>query len=309
MKWRYVTVDVFTGQQFGGNPLAVFTDARGLTDAQMQSLAFELNLSETTFVLPPADTMNSARVRIFNRTAEMAFAGHPSIGTAYVLACSNHPHGDRLKLEVPAGIVDVEIERTGGAPIGGKITAPQALSLGRTFPRKIIAACLGITSDDIITTTHAPMLASVGNPYIIAELTPQALERCSPDLNGFKAAYDGGADLRERFSVYVYARDGADVRARMFAPLSGTYEDPATGSAATPLAGLLLHHSNRDELAFVIHQGECMNRPSLMYVTARREGEAIRTTVAGCCVPVMEGIFNLSNSSSEASHRPNVTSP
>jgi len=186
MKWRYVTVDVFTGQQFGGNPLAVFTDAGGLTDAQMQSLAFELNLSETTFVLPPVDPAKSARVRIFNRTAEMAFAGHPSIGTAYVLACANHPHGDRLKLEVPAGIVDVEIERTDGVPVGGKIIAPQALSLGRTFPRKIIAACLGITSDDIITATHAPMLASVGNPYIIAELIPQALERCSPDLNGSK---------------------------------------------------------------------------------------------------------------------------
>ena len=298
MKWRYVTVDVFTDRQFGGNPLAVFTDARGLTDAQMQSLAFELNLSETTFVLPPVDPSNSARVRIFNRTAEMAFAGHPSIGTAYVLACASHPHGDRLKLEVPAGIVDVEIERTDGTPIGGKITAPQPLSLGRTFPPKVIAACLGITPDDIITVTHAPMLASVGNPYIIAEVTLQALECCAPDLNGFKAAYDGGADLRERFSIYVYARDGNDVRARMFAPLSGTYEDPATGSAATPLAGLLLHHSNRDDLAFVIHQGECMNRPSLMHVTARREGEAIRTTVAGRCVQVMEGIFNLSNSSS-----------
>lgn len=294
MKWRYVTVDVFTGEQFGGNPLAVFTDARGLTAAQMQSLSFELNLSETTFVLPPADPANSARVRIFNRTAEMAFAGHPSIGTAYVLACAGHPHGERLKLEVPAGIVDVEIESADGVPIGGKITAPQPLSLGRTFPREIIAACLGITSNDVITGTHEPILASVGNPYIIVEVsTPQALERCSPDLNVFKAAYDGGADLGGRFSVYAYARDGDHVRARMFAPLSGTYEDPATGSAATPLAGLLLHHSNRDHLAFVIHQGEYMNRPSLMHVTARKDGQAIRATVAGRCVRMMEGSFNL----------------
>src|SRR3954454_564303 len=99
----------------------------------MQWLAFELNLSETTFVLPPVDPTNSSRVRIFNRTAEMAFAGHPSIGTAYVLACASHPHGEHLKLEVPAGIVDVEIEHADGAPIGGKITAPQSLSLGRTF--------------------------------------------------------------------------------------------------------------------------------------------------------------------------------
>jgi trans-2,3-dihydro-3-hydroxyanthranilate isomerase len=241
----------------------------------------------------PANPTNSARVRIFNRTTEMAFAGHPSIGTAYVLACASHPHGDRLKLEVPAGIVDVEIDRADGVPIGGKITAPQPLSLGRTFPREIIAACLGIASNDIITTTHAPILASVGNPYIIVELAPQALERCSPDLNGFKAAYDGGADLRDRFSIYAYSRDGDYVRARMFAPLSGTYEDPATGSAATPLAGLLLNRSSRDALAFSVHQGEYMNRPSLMHVTARKEGEAIWTTVAGRCVYLMEGIFHL----------------
>src|SRR5262245_54585411 len=140
----FETVDVFTTQRFGGNPLAVFTDARGISDQEMQALAFEFNLSETTFVLPPADPANSARVRIFNRTVEMAFAGHPGTGTAYGLARNGHPHGDRLKLEVPAGIVAVEIERQDGVVVGGKITAPQPLALDRTFSAPMIAACLGI---------------------------------------------------------------------------------------------------------------------------------------------------------------------
>ena len=285
--YAFETVDVFTETRFGGNPLAVFLDGRGLPDAQMQSLAFEFNLSETTFVLPPADPVNSARVRIFNRTAEMAFAGHPMIGTAYVLARLRG--GDQFRFEVPAGLAIVDIERRDGEAIGAQVAAPQALSLGRSFPAEKIAACLGIAASDVIITTHAPTLASVGNPYIITELRAGALERCMPDLNGFKAAYDGGADLRERFSVYAYVRDGENVRARMFAPLSGTWEDPATGSAATPLAGLLLYHNGRDELAFDIRQGVEMNRPSLLHVTARREGEAIRTTVAGRCVPVLKG--------------------
>src|SRR3954470_9319046 len=130
MKWRYVTVDVFTDRQFGGNPLAVFTDARGLTDAQMQALAFELNLSETTFVLPPADPANSARVRIFNRVADMPFAGHPSVGTGFVLAEGGS--ATSLQLEQPAGVVAVTVWRdAAGAVTGAEIAAPQPLAVGR----------------------------------------------------------------------------------------------------------------------------------------------------------------------------------
>ena len=237
MGYSFETVDVFTERRFGGNPLAVFTDARGLSDADMQALAFEFNLSETTFVLPPDNPANSARVRIFNRTAEMAFAGHPSIGTAYVLACAGHPHGDRLRLEAPAGVIAVEIEREAGMIVGGKIAAPQPLTLGRTFAPEIVAPCVGLAPSAVIVSAHAPVLCSVGNPYIVAEIAPGDLARCHPDLAAFRVAYDGGADLSERFSLYVYAHEGKEVRARMFAPLSGTWEDAATGSAATPLAG------------------------------------------------------------------------
>lgn len=289
MGYSFETVDVFTERRFGGNPLAVFTDARGLSDADMQALAFEFNLSETTFVLPPAAPANSARIRIFNRTAEMAFAGHPSIGTAYVLARAGHPHGDHLRLEAPAGVIEVDIEREKSAVVGGKIKAPQPLSLGRTFAPEIVAPCMGLAPEAVVTTAHAPLLCSVGNPYIVAEIGLADLARCAPDLAAFDAAYDGGADLSERFSVYAYARDGENVRARMFAPLSGTWEDAATGSAAAPLAGLLLHLNGGESMAFEIRQGEYMNRPSLLRVGACRTAAGIVATVAGHCVPVFKG--------------------
>ena len=177
-RYSFVTVDVFTSQRFGGNPLAVFPDASGMSDAEMQSLAAEFNLSETTFVLPPEDAANTARVRIFNRTTEMAFAGHPSIGTAYVMARSGLAVGDNLRLEVPAGIVAVELERDAkGEVSGGKITAPQPLSTGPEFSAELIAQCLCLAPADIITRTHAPVLASMGNPYIFAEIRDDAIGR------------------------------------------------------------------------------------------------------------------------------------
>jgi trans-2,3-dihydro-3-hydroxyanthranilate isomerase len=285
--YAFETVDVFTEQRFGGNPLAVFTDGRGLSDAEMQSLAFEFNLSETTFLLPPVDPANTARVRIFNRTAEMAFAGHPMIGTAYVLA--QHSDAAQFRFEVPAGLAIIDIERRNNEVIGAKVAAPQPVSFGRTFTADQIAPCLGIAPADIITTTHAPIVATVGNPFTCVELRPEALARCVPDIRAHAAIRDADASLNGRFALYVYVRDGANVRARMFAPLAGTWEDSATGSAAAPLAGLLLQHSDHDELAFDIRQGVEMGRPSTLNVTARRDGDAILTTVAGRCVPVFKG--------------------
>ena len=283
----FETVDVFTEQRFGGNPLAVFTDGRGISDAEMQKLAFEFNLSETTFVLPPADPANTARVRIFNRTAEMAFAGHPMIGTAYVLARKSD--ANQLRFEVPAGLAVVEIECNNGEAIGAKVAAPQPVTFGRTFTAEQIAPCLNIAIADIITATHAPIVATVGNPFTCIEVKPEALARCVPDIRAHAAIRDSDPSLHGRFALYVYARDGANLRARMFAPLAGTWEDSATGSGATPLAGLLLHHSDKADLAFDIRQGVEMGRPSLLSVTARRDGADIRTTVAGRCVPMLKG--------------------
>ena len=287
--YRFETVDVFTDRRFGGNPLAVFKDARGLSDDEMQKLAFEFNLSETTFVLPPADSANTARVLIFNRTTEMAFAGHPSIGTAYVMARAGLALDDHLRLEVPAGIVAVELERDAkGEVSGGKITAPQPLSTGPEISADTIAACLGLTGVDVIVSTHAPIVASMGNPYIFAELRHDAIARCTPDVTAFRQALNAHNELGNRFSIFVYARDD-EIHARMFAPISGTWEDPATGSANAPLAGLLLRHSTANDVAFNVRQGEEMGRPSQLRITATRRAGEITATVAGQCVPVFRG--------------------
>jgi trans-2,3-dihydro-3-hydroxyanthranilate isomerase len=289
-EYDFVTVDVFTDKRFGGNQLAVFPDARGIGDAEMQSLATEFNLSETTFVLPPSDPKHTARVRIFNRTAEMPFAGHPNVGTGYVLAQQGRDKNGVLLFEEIAGLVEIKIERTGGAVTGATIAAPQPLSLGLKLPAETIARCTGLAAGDVLTAAHAPVVATVGNPFVLAEVAAAALSRAVPDLAAFRASAAATPALKGRLSIYLYTRDGATkVRARMFAPLAGTVEDPATGSAATPLAALLLSLGKEQSAAFDIMQGVEMGRPSLLRVAARRAEDGIRATVGGGCVPVLRG--------------------
>ena len=283
--FHFVTVDVFTDRRFGGNPLAVFPDAQGMTDAEMQSLAAEFNLSETTFVLPPTDKANSARVRIFNRRSEMPFAGHPNVGTAWVL----RDRGSKLRFEEIAGLVDVEI--SDGKPT---IAAPQPLQLGPEMPVDLLARCVGVAAGEVVTKNHKPVLATVGNSFVIAEVTGEALTRAVPDLGRIREAhkaYDAAGP--GRLPLYLYAHDGERVRARMFSPLSGTVEDPATGSAATPLAALLLSLKKDSEHAVTIVQGVEMGRPSLLACTARRAADGIRASVGGGCVPVLKGDVSL----------------
>jgi trans-2,3-dihydro-3-hydroxyanthranilate isomerase len=283
--FQFVTVDVFTDRRFGGNPLAVFPDAQGLTDAEMQSLAAEFNLSETTFVLPPADKTNTARVRIFNRKSEMPFAGHPNVGTAWVL----RDRGARLRFEEIAGLVEVEI--ADGKPT---IAAPQPLQLGAEMPAELLASCVGLATNDVVVANHKPVLATVGNSFVIAEVTGEALTRAVPDLGKIREAhkrYDAAGP--GRLPLYLYAHDGARVRTRMFSPMSGTVEDPATGSAATPLAALLLSLKKDSEHSVTIVQGVEMGRPSLLLCTARRGTDGIRATVGGGCVPVLKGEVSL----------------
>lgn len=281
--YPFVTLDVFTDTRFGGNPLAVFTDARGLSDAEMQSLAAEMNLSETTFILPPQNPANTARVRIFNRTAEMPFAGHPSVGTGWIL--SQMGKGQALRLEVPAGIVEVSIEDGGGV-----IAAPQPLSLGVELPVENIAACAGLRPDDIVVTAHRPVEASVGVTFVIAQVTAEALTRAAPDLTAFRQAALDFPEFGDRLSLHLYVQDGPGrLRARMFAPNSGTVEDPATGSANATLAALLLSLSDAADGAWDIVQGVEMGRPSRLRATARRADDGVRATIGGGCVPVLSG--------------------
>src|SRR5689334_17424823 len=181
----FVTLDVFTDRRFGGNPLAVFPDARGISDADMQRLAAEFNLSETTFVLPPADPKHTARVRIFNRTAEMPFAGHPNVGTGFVLAGMGRDTDGVLVFEEVAGLVEVKVERdAAGQVTGAAIAAPQPLSTGFTLTAGQVAQCCMIEAADVITARHPPIQASVGVDFVFAEVTPEGLAKAGPNLTG-----------------------------------------------------------------------------------------------------------------------------
>ena len=302
--YSFVTVDVFTDRRFGGNPLAVFPDAGDLSDSEMQSLAAEFNLSETTFVLPPENPSNTARVRIFNRTSEMPFAGHPNVGTGWVLAGLGRDRDSVLRFEEIAGLVEVRVERNGAgtAPRAVTIAAPQPLSLGAEMPVELLAGCVGLDAGDVVAAAHRPLVASVGNSFVIAEVTPEALSRAAPDISRFRSAVEIFPALGpRRLPLYLYARDDQKtgrpdttrLRARMFSPLSGTVEDAATGSAATPLAALLLSLGKESERRYDITQGVEMGRPSLLAAAAWRAADGIRVSVGGGCVPVLKGEVTL----------------
>ena len=289
MLLEFVTVDVFTDRRFGGNPLAVIPNAEGLTTAQMQAIANEFNLSETTFVLPPKDPAHTAEVRIFTPYYEMPFAGHPNVGTGWVLARQGLAKNGLLRFEEIAGLVEVRVE-------AGLVTiaAPQPLSLGEEMPVDLLAACVGLHDEDVVVAAHRPVLASVGNSFVIAEVTAAALAKASPDVGKFRTAAQAyKAAGANRLPFYLYAHEGEGLRTRMFSPLSGTVEDAATGSAATPLAALLLSLGAHTEKRYDIVQGVEMGRPSRLLATAQRTADGIRASVGGHCVPVLKGEISL----------------
>ena len=286
----FVTVDVFTDRRFGGNPLAVFPDARGLSDGDMQALAREFNLSETTFVLPPEDPAHTAKVRIFTPAHELGFAGHPNVGTGFVLAQQGRGRDGVLLFEEAAGLVEVRIERGGdGEIIGATIAAPQTLRVGATLDAGSAASCVGLEPADIVLAAHAPVMASVGLPFLLVEVSEPALSRAAPDAAAFGRVVREAPTLDARLNILSYAHAPGGIRARMFAPLEGVPEDPATGSAAAALAALLLSHGAAPGLSLDIVQGVEMGRPSLLRTSARRDADGIRASVGGGCVPMLRG--------------------
>ena len=289
-EYPFETVDVFTTMRFGGNPLAVVTGGSGLDTAAMQRVAREFNLSETTFVLPPESPAHTARVRIFTPTDELPFAGHPNVGTALVLAWQSGGQPAAMVFEELAGLVHVRLDWSGGAP-RATVDAPQALQVGPTIPAATVAACTGLAEADVLTAVHAPVVASVGNPFIIAEVSGEALARA----RGVEAAMlEAGRHVPgapPRFPVHLHARTETGRRTRMFAPLSGIPEDPATGSANVALAALLLSCTEAAELTITFEQGVEMGRPSTLYAGARRGPDGIRAWIGGSAVPVMRGVL------------------
>jgi trans-2,3-dihydro-3-hydroxyanthranilate isomerase len=300
MQRRYVTVDVFTDRPFGGNPLAVVLDAEGLLTAQMQAIAREFNYSETTFVLPPRDAAHDAEVRIFTVNSEIPFAGHPNVGTAYVLATRAKSPPARLLFEEKAGVVPVEILSEGGKVLSAELTAPQPLTRSTQVSAEQAAACLSLSAADVRTDRHAPHVISVGLPFLAVELASrEALRRARPNADAFAKTFP----VDESDAVYFYTRDvpdsekPCDVQARMFHPgASGLSEDPATGSATAAAAALLAELDGRadGELKLRIGQGVDMGRPSLLLTrVVKRGGKVVSAHVGGGCAPMMEGTFEL----------------
>lgn len=294
MKRRYVTVDVFTAQRFAGNPLAVVLDAEGLDTAQMQRIAIEFNYAETTFVLPPRSAAHTAQVRIFTPGAEMPFAGHPNVGTAVVLAHEGGYAtigGDRFVFDELAGEVPISLRREGGRVVAAELRAPRPLSTGLEASAADAAACLGLAAAELRLDAHPPVAASVGLPFLVTEIgTLAALSRARFDVPAMERVL---AATRTE-GIYAYCIDAAtgEWRARMFAPLLGVPEDPATGSATCAAIALRagLAGEAEGELQWLVRQGVEMGRPSeLRGRTVRRAGKVTEVYVAGGAVEVMRG--------------------
>lgn len=297
-EYRYHTCDVFTREAFGGNPLAVVPDARGLDTEAMQAMAREFNYSETTFVLP-AEQKCTRKVRIFTPQVEVPFAGHPNIGTAFMLAVLGEVSlaggAGIVTFEERAGIVPVRIEEDAEGRTFCELTAPEALSLGAEVGVEVLAEAAGLEAAEIVTATHRPRVASVGLPFLVAEVaTRSALARASANIDSLRALRAQGITP----DIHLYTRDAGefDLHARMFAPLDGVPEDPATGSANCALIALLAHADSAasGEQRWRIAQGVDMGRPSELYGRVEKSGgEVTNVRIGGYCVRMLDGSFRI----------------
>jgi trans-2,3-dihydro-3-hydroxyanthranilate isomerase len=278
--FRYVVVDVFTETPLAGNPVAVFTDARALEGEEMQRLARELNLSESVFVLQ-AEAGGHARIRIFTPGIEMKFAGHPTLGTAFVLG--GPMQLAEIRLETGMGIVPVRLERDHDRIVFGRMEQP----LPSWEPYSEEAALLSAIG---VTRSGLPVeLYDNGARHVyVALASPEDVARLRPDLSAL-------ADLPAVLGISCFAGEGPRWKTRMFAPAGGVSEDPATGSAAGPLAVHLARHGRigfGEEIE--ISQGAEIGRPSTLYARAEGSAEQLdRVEVGGSAVVVARGEFRL----------------
>jgi trans-2,3-dihydro-3-hydroxyanthranilate isomerase len=290
-RYRYLTCDVFTDRAFCGNPLAVLPDARGLTEAQMQSIAREFNYSETTFVLPAEDPRHAARVRIFTPGGELPFAGHPTIGTAFVLATIGALPREpgEIVFEEGVGPVPVAVFRHGDRVTHCRLTAARLPEPGPPAPPAAeLAKMLSLADGEVLDGAEC---WSCGVPFLVVPVAhPGALARCALDLPRWHELLAGYPTQK----VYPVARlDDLHWRVRMFAPGLGVAEDPATGSAAAAFAGWLarrLPQPADGTLAARLEQGIEMGRPAELHVEFDRSaGRITAVRVGGAAVMVAEG--------------------
>ncbi len=296
MTLAFYTYDVFTEDRYSGNPLAIVMGADGLSDAAMQRIAGEFNLSETIFVQTPEDAAHTAKVRIFTPVHEIPFAGHPTIGCAIMLAEDRAGNGDFeavVTLEEQAGLVPVAVKRTGGRSIA-TLTAPVTpVAINAPFTTEDAAAVVGLTPDDIGFGTHVTGIAEGGPRFAFVPVKDlDALARARPAADAIAAI----SDTCGTWSVYAYTTgpEGTDYRSRMFAPLGGIPEDPATGSATALLAAHLdacgaVGDGTTD---LVLHQGVEMGRASRIALGIdRADGSLTAVRVGGSAVRVSEGML------------------
>lgn len=287
---HYRIVDVFTTEALEGNALAVFTDASQIDEAIMQKIAREMNLAETTFVLPADSPDCAARVRIFTPKKEMTFAGHPTIGTSFVLldegAIRNH---DSFCLEEKVGPVQIWVEHA-KRPMIWLRTPP--ISEGRVFDRSLCAQALGIETDDLLDVE--PQLLDAGNPTLFVALKNEvAVDRAWLDSQGMKILRDGEG---EPFCVFVFSQTSEGAYSRMFAPEYGVPEDPATGSSTGPLAAFMMKYgllSGASDTRFISEQGTKMGRRSLLHVRIAGNKGADGIYVGGHVTAIAEGRMKL----------------
>ena len=298
MRYRFHTLDVFTDQPFSGNPLAVLPEARGLTAAQMQILAREFNLSETVFILPPRDPAHTHALRIFTPTAELPFAGHPTLGAAWLLtvlgAIPLQEPTTTLVFEEGVGPVTVELTVDRGQPTFARLAAAQLPVQGPTPPEPaLLAEALTLEVVDLVDGDWRPEAWSGGVPFLCVPLrNREALRRAR--LNGERWAATL-ADNAWVSQVYPFCRDPADparFHVRMFAPALGVAEDPATGAAAVAFAGYLARRAGNRTLrqCCQLLQGVDFGRPSQLRVEAElAEGQPRSVWVGGAAVLISTG--------------------
>jgi trans-2,3-dihydro-3-hydroxyanthranilate isomerase len=278
--FRYVLVDVFTDTPLEGNALAVFTDAREIPEDRLQPLAREMNLSETVFVYPP-EKGGHAKVRFFTPVSEVPFAGHPTLGTAFVLA--GPMQLDEIRLETGSGVVPVRLEREGARLVFGWMTQPLP-TVEEYAPTESLLAALGVEE------SHLPIeLYDNGLRHVYVMLgSDDEVASLQPDMRAL-------AELYERVDVNCFAGAGTEWKTRMFAPAGGVPEDPATGSAAGPLACHLVRHGLVEPGSELrISQGAEVLRPSTLYARAHGSPDELeKVEVGGSAVVVARGQFRL----------------
>jgi len=302
MRYRFYTAAVFTDRIFGGNPLAVFPEAHGLRVPQMRDAARELNLSETVFVFPAELPRHTRRLRIFTPSAELPFAGHPTIGTAHVLAAIGEIPLERdvtnIVFEEGVGPVPVTIRAQDGRPVFAQLVAARLPEFGPPPPPpETIATTLSLHPSDLLRAEAGPQAVSCGVPFLFVPVRDrEAIRRVRVNREQWERSFSSYWAPH----LYVFAYDaelnGSSLRARMFAPALGIEEDPATGAAATALAGYLGVRDGRSDatLRWRIEQGFEMGRPSILHVEADKlDGAIISIRVGGTSVLVSDGTMEV----------------